>query len=104
MKFSKGCFNTDCVSYQERKQYPSNDRYCPICSNELNYVCSDRKCYSLLADQPNDHFCRNCRKKRDEQREETIKIVKGIPVAIGSMVTVAGKLGDGKKYLTKLKK
>lgn len=104
MRFSKGCFNKDCVSYQERRKYPSNYRYCPICSNELNYVCSDRKCYNLLAEQPNDPLCKDCRKRRDERKQKMIEDGKRIPAILGSVVAVVHKADRVRKEVTKYKR
>lgn len=102
MKRQKGCFNDECISFEKKEKYPEEYTFCPKCAQKLQYVCNDRKCYTLLKN-PLDVYCQDCKQKRIEQKEKAKELVAGVPGTALTVVSLIGTLGQGKKNIAKLK-
>ena len=83
MKKNKGCQNEDCKAYKKKDYFKSDTKNCPICGEELVYVC--RKCYKPL-DDDSETLCRMCYAKREQKKETAGNIGKK---ALGVAGTVA---------------
>ena len=70
---AKGCPNPDCENNRNRVLLKAGYRYCPLCKDELVFVCSGRNkdgnCFTLLQDEGPDHvFCRFCDAKHPKDK------------------------------------
>jgi len=90
MTSKKGCFNEECVVYQDQQpKFRSAYTYCPFCGSKLDYVCNDNTCYNRLSKRLKI-YCDGCRARRDEQKEKVKNaVINTQKVAIGVAASAA---------------
>lgn len=71
-KAIKGCMNPECIANQKKRNFRSNNNFCPICGQELVFVCKD--CRMKLADNTR-RYCVRCENKHKDDREQLGKVV-----------------------------
>ena len=74
MKNQKGCFNENCDAFKDKIKFPQKYKFCPMCAQELDYVCNDNKCYNKI-DNCRLPYCPECQKKRDLRKEARKNII-----------------------------
>lgn len=74
MKNQKGCFNENCDAFKDKIKFPQKYKFCPMCAQELDYVCNDNKCYNKI-DNCRQPYCPKCQKKRDLRKETRKNII-----------------------------
>lgn len=89
MKRQKGCFNEECISFERKEKYPEEYTFCPKCTQKLQYICNDKKCYTLL-ENPLQIYCESCQKKRLEKRQAVKDTINDIPSGVKKVAGAAG--------------
>lgn len=77
----KGCPNERCRAHKRKMYFKESEHKCPICGEELVYVC--KKCYKIFGDGSKS-LCPICDAERQDKNDKMKKIArKGGTVALG---------------------
>ena len=90
MAKNKGCVNKECASFKKKTLFDNKNNFCPICGEELYYVC--KKCHTQL--EENTKLCLY----HLEEKEQNIEKAKEVGVKV---VGFAGILAVGIKKHSK---
>ena len=72
----KACPN-ECCKTHRKKKYSAKINYCPECGEKLIYVCKAHGCFKPLDEaEPEHSYCRECRTKREDRKEQAIDVTK----------------------------
>ena len=90
----KGCQNTECEIFNKQK-FDASYQFCPICGQELVFVCAKAKCYNQIEDTGIKHrICRSCEAKTKENENKVLDIGKKAGAGVAAVVVgVAGTIG-----------
>lgn len=91
MKAIKGCVNRECESFTKKKAYKDKFKFCPICGEELEYVCSD--CWKVL-EHNTEKYCISCKMNHEQKKAQQADKVKAAGATIAGVATVAWKNKD----------
>ena len=70
----KACPN-ECCKTHRKKKYSAKINYCPECGEKLIYVCKAHGCFKPLDEaEPEHSYCRECRTKREDRKEQAIDL------------------------------
>lgn len=87
----KACPNEKCENYKSKK-YSSKNNYCPICGEELVFVCKSINCYKPIEDiGPKHVYCEECLAKQKDAKDSVVKGAKKIGAAAGAAVVAIGQ-------------
>lgn len=84
----KACPNEFCKTHRKKK-FNSKVNYCPECGEKLIYVCKAHGCFKPLDEaEPEHSYCRECRTKREDRKENVKTVAKKGAKAV-SVVVIA---------------
>lgn len=88
----KGCYNEKCVAYKKHTKYEDEYMFCPICANELAFICETRDCHEIIVKKLK--YCDDCvaekRERKEYRKQQVAAAVKAAGVVVSFIGTAAG--------------
>lgn len=69
----KGCINQDCKANKKKSFFDVKNNFCPLCGQELAFVCKNKKCYTQLAVTTKKPYCVRCLAEKKQNTENAAK-------------------------------
>lgn len=68
IKKDKACYTKNCKANKEKIKFSDDMKFCPYCSQPLEYVCMNHGCFNQV--DGSNEFCQACEAKKEEAQEK----------------------------------